>query len=516
MKSHSYEQQTHKHCDHLTSLLLPSVLVLLCSLYFFHYVSSQRFIAADEGFYLLAGKLVAAGRLPYLDFFYPQMPILPFLHAIWISLLGADWETARLMATLFATAIATLLFSYLQGFRGLSIATLSLVTFVTAPEILSWFTVCKTYVFAGFPLIVSCLLLHHSVCQEHAGSGYGRKFFFLLHLISGLLLGIAIGIRLFYVFFIPVYFLYVFINRGQTVRKIAFSAQLLGLVLAATPHLFFMITDFDAYWFNNIGYHLNRNHRPEDIAETLRFNTIALATGINIKEHFASLLLPLLLWCNIGIALFSVTQRRLPPLATALGLTLFIAYLIPTPIHLQYFATCIPFFILGISTAPIRRWVTMMLLLATSTVCLYTLPHTIERLTVSGEDLKGIDQNNRSTFTLSSVVSVSKILDSHFPDGSIVISQWPGYLFQTQLLPTSGLENQFWIRIEKKVTDREIQKYKLMTRDAMKLLPTDDKYAGIVVEEHKLPRYFSTTMLRNLPLELLEAPDGVTILKRTQ
>lgn len=516
MKPHSYEQQTHKHCEHLTSLILQSVLVLLCSLCLFHYVSSQRFIAADEGFYLLAGKLVAAGRLPYLDFFYPQMPILPFLHAIWISLLGADWETARLMAALFATVTATLLFSYLRQWRGLSIATLSLVTFVTAPEILSWFTVCKTYVFAAFPLIVSCLLLHHSLCQEYPERKSRRKLFFLLHLVSGLLLGIAIGIRLFYVFFIPVYFLYVLIKGGRGHRKIVFSAQLLGLALAAIPHLFFMIRDFDTYWFNNIGYHLNRNHRPEDIAETLRFETIALATGIHLKEHFASLLLPLLLWSNIGIVFFSAVQRRLPPLATVLGIILFASYLIPTPIHLQYFATCIPFFILGISTAPIKRWVAIMLLLTSSVVCVYTLPHTIERLTISGDDLKGIDRNNRSTFTLSSVVSVSEILDSHFPKESIVISQWPGYLFQTHLLPVSGLENQFWIRIEKKVTAKEVQKYKLMTRDAMRLLPTDERHAGIIIENHKLPRYFSTTMLRNLPLQEQKAPDGVTILKRAQ
>lgn len=514
MKFHSYEQQTHKHCDHLMSLILQSGLVLLGSFCLLHHVSSQRFIAADEGFYLLAGKLVAAGHLPYLDFFYPQMPILPFLHAVWISLLGADWETARLIATLFATATATLLFSYLRGFRGTSIATLALVTFATAPEILSWFTVCKTYVFAAFPLIVSCLLLHHSLCQEHTEGEYRRKLFFLLHFISGLLLGIAIGIRLFYIFFIPVYFLYVLIKGEQTYRKTAFSAQLLGLALAATPHLFFMIRDFDTYWFNNIGYHLNRNHRPEDIAETLRFETIALATGIHLKEHFASLLLPLLLWSNIGIVFFSAVQRRMPPIATALGLILFISYLIPTPIHLQYFATCIPFFILGISTAPIRRWIATMLLLASSIVCVYTLPQTIERLTISGEDLKGIDRNNRSTFVLSSVVSVSEILDSHFPKESIVISQWPGYLFQTQLLPISGLENQFWIRIEKKLTPDEAQRYKLMTRDAMKLLPTDKRYAGIIIEDHKLSRYFSPSMLRELPFERQEAPSGVTILKR--
>jgi len=488
--------------------------VLLCSFGLFYSIASQRFIAADEGFYLLAGKLVAAGRLPYLDFFYPQMPILPFLHAIWILLLGADWETARLIATLFATASATLLFSYLRQWRGLSIATLSLVTFATAPEILSWFTVCKTYVFAAFPLIASCLLLHHSLSQEHSGSKSRGKLFFLLHLIGGLLLGIAIGIRLFYVFFIPVYFLYVLIKGGRGDRKIVFSAQLLGLALAAIPHLFYMIRDFDAYWFNNIGYHLNRNHRPDEIAETLRYETIALATGMHLKEHLASSLLPLLLWSNIGIVFFSAAQRRLPPLATALGIILFASYLIPTPIHLQYFATCIPFFILGISTAPMKRWVVMALLTASSLVCVYTLPQTIERLTISGEDLKGIDRNNRSTFALSSIVSVSEMLDRHFPKDSIVISQWPGYLFQTHLLPVSGLENQFWIRIEKKVTAAEVQEYKLMTRKAMQLLPTDEQYAGIIIEDHKLPRYFSTTVLSSLPFEHKEAPDGVTILQR--
>ncbi len=50
------------------------LLVLL--LLFFLQISSSRLVAGDEGFYTLATKLVSQGRVPYKDFFYPQMPLL--------------------------------------------------------------------------------------------------------------------------------------------------------------------------------------------------------------------------------------------------------------------------------------------------------------------------------------------------------------------------------------------------------------------------------------------------------
>ena len=55
--------------------------VFLAQLAFFTYVALHRFANGDEGFYLLASRLVLAHKKPYLDFFFLQMPLLPYVYA---------------------------------------------------------------------------------------------------------------------------------------------------------------------------------------------------------------------------------------------------------------------------------------------------------------------------------------------------------------------------------------------------------------------------------------------------
>ena len=67
---------------------------------FFLFVSQHRFIDGDEGFYLLASRLVMQHKAPYLDFFYTQAPLLPYVYAAWFRLTGISWFAARVFAAL--------------------------------------------------------------------------------------------------------------------------------------------------------------------------------------------------------------------------------------------------------------------------------------------------------------------------------------------------------------------------------------------------------------------------------
>jgi len=486
-----------------------SVTVLFAAISFllFSQIALHRFIAADEGFYLLAGKLVANGMLPYSDFFYPQMPLLPYFHATWISLLGESWITSRIIAASMASSIAAILFLFLWRVRSLSIALLAGALFITAPEILYWFTVSKTYVFSGAPLIASCALLYYSL--YHADKHLIPR----LVLISGFLLGIAIGVRLFYFAFIPVYFIYVFFHVSNANRLKALKALTFGLVLSALPHMLFLLHDITSYWFNNLGYHLSRNHRPHEIAMELKVKVARWALGLDSTNTFGSPCLPFLFWLNCVIALVGVCKGKLLPLPTSLGLVLFACYLTPTPIHLQYFSTCMPFFILGVATASWKRWVATSLLSLLTATTLIMLPQTFERLTVSGQGVKGIDQKNRQTFTLSTVTEVSEFLNQQFAPGSRIISQWPGFLFETSLLPVSGLENQFWIRMDEKLSPQQVDQFKLMTRPKMRLLPQDSSVDGLIIETHKFDKYFSEDIIEESKLSEITAPDGFRVFK---
>ncbi|MBK7091605.1 MAG: hypothetical protein IPH59_07785 [bacterium] len=54
-------------------LILILALQLAAALVFVYY----RTVDADEGFYLAAAQRVADGMMPYVDFFFPQAPLLP-------------------------------------------------------------------------------------------------------------------------------------------------------------------------------------------------------------------------------------------------------------------------------------------------------------------------------------------------------------------------------------------------------------------------------------------------------
>jgi hypothetical protein len=71
-------------------------------------VSTHRLIDGDEGFYLVAARLVGEGKRLYRDFFYLQLPALPHVFAAWFAVAGAGWVQARLLAAILAAGIGIL------------------------------------------------------------------------------------------------------------------------------------------------------------------------------------------------------------------------------------------------------------------------------------------------------------------------------------------------------------------------------------------------------------------------
>src|SRR5262249_8641065 len=54
----------------------------------------------DEGFDIVAAQLIAAGRRPYIDFFYQHTPLFTYLTAGWMRLFGQNWQSVHLLPAL--------------------------------------------------------------------------------------------------------------------------------------------------------------------------------------------------------------------------------------------------------------------------------------------------------------------------------------------------------------------------------------------------------------------------------
>ena len=59
--------------------------------------------------------LILLHKKPYVDFFYNQAPLLPYIYAAWMKLAGVSWRSAKLFAALLTAALGTLV--YLDVFR---------------------------------------------------------------------------------------------------------------------------------------------------------------------------------------------------------------------------------------------------------------------------------------------------------------------------------------------------------------------------------------------------------------
>lgn len=81
--------------------------VALAAFVWFAIVGLRLPIDEDEGFYAVAAELVGHGHLPYRDFFYPQMPLGPFVLAPF-ALLAARFVCLRLVTAAFAAGAAAL------------------------------------------------------------------------------------------------------------------------------------------------------------------------------------------------------------------------------------------------------------------------------------------------------------------------------------------------------------------------------------------------------------------------
>ncbi|MCB0333540.1 MAG: glycosyltransferase family 39 protein, partial [Bdellovibrionales bacterium] len=160
---------------------------------YFAFLALNRFIAADEGFYLLAAREVMSGRDLYLDFFYPQMPLLPIVGGMYFAVFGHTWIAARLACAILTIAIGALVYFRVRRESSHSCGLIASTLFFTSYFSLCWFTTYQTYALSTLFLFTAYYLIERSHTYTYSESSYSS-----LSLMIGLSLGLAISTRLFF------------------------------------------------------------------------------------------------------------------------------------------------------------------------------------------------------------------------------------------------------------------------------------------------------------------------------
>ena len=182
-------------------ILAVSVVLLVAQMGFFLAISRHRIIDGDEGIYLLAARLVKEHKVPYLDFFYQQMPALPFVYGLWMKLIGTSWYAGRTLSAIFASIVGAGLFAAIwRETRKPFPAAFALALYVTHADVLGWFVTVKTYALSALFLLAA----HQLTTSNRNRSGV---------LLGGLALGLATDVRLYCAALLPLFLIWLYRRR---------------------------------------------------------------------------------------------------------------------------------------------------------------------------------------------------------------------------------------------------------------------------------------------------------------
>src|SRR5207249_3820437 len=130
-------------------------------------------VDGDEGTYLLVSRLVIEGQLPYHDFYYPQMFLLPYVYGAWMTLVGYSWYGARLLSAFFSVALGLLLYRQAArraGARAWGLLAAVLLAFTSLA--FGWYPLVKTFALPTLLLFAAYTVLSTRSRWKWAASGF--------------------------------------------------------------------------------------------------------------------------------------------------------------------------------------------------------------------------------------------------------------------------------------------------------------------------------------------------------
>jgi hypothetical protein len=443
------------------------LLYLLGSLAF----SQFRPIDGDEGYYASAARLVAEGQSPYLDFFYPQAPLLPFIYAPAYKVAGSSIVGLRAWSAILGSLALFVWGLFLrQRFPGQFKPILAgLLLLALNPHFLIWNLTIKSFALANLSVLVFLWAWEEGRASEK------RRCFFVM----GLALGILLGVRMLYgpwvVFVLLLLSWLTWAPRrwgGGSLHRRQMVFVGTGLVVGLLPTLILAARNFDAFVFNNFVYHALRSSPLDTGVEPLGWPTRWDIQAQVLKESFIlnpsqAFLLVLAAWGFIVMIRTKNIDRPVRLLALAGGgfLVHLAASLVPYPTHAQYFTApmvpiLLPLGLFGLLHLDRKLpgpgiWVVLLLGVA-----------------LSANDLlvRHPGMNMNKEWSLESLAAVTREIEDHTGPEDMVLSFWSGYTFESGRRFAPGMENHFAIGISERLTVEEKLKYHIAGKESLMLM----------------------------------------------
>jgi len=224
---------------------------LIAGLYaavFFIYAVTWAF-TWDESYHLLASQLMAGGKIPYIDFCFPQAPLNAYWNAGWMRLLGFYWRVPHAFAALFTIGAAGLTARYVlrhfpvASWRGAAALSALLLTGLNAMVFI--FGPLQAYGISLFMLVAAFRVVVREVDREGLRGAAAVGLFAGAAAASTLLSAAAAPVLLGWM---------LYYNRAGS-RWGKLCAYAIGASVPFTPVLWLAAKGPRQTWFNLVQYH---------------------------------------------------------------------------------------------------------------------------------------------------------------------------------------------------------------------------------------------------------------------
>lgn len=204
-------------------LLVPVFIFLIIDLFYAlfppTFYDSMSYHLAVPNYYILKG-----GMVPWLDNFYSNLPLNGEMVYLF-SLSGGSVLLPRLITFISGLFILILLFSWSGEYVKGKYRILPLILFLSVPQVSFLFSSSKTDIMGMLFLIIGVRSL-----TNFLKSGKIKKTLFL----SGIFLGLAIGTKYIFAFYVAIILIYIFVSKNYTFKRKVFIMITLSAIILIT------------------------------------------------------------------------------------------------------------------------------------------------------------------------------------------------------------------------------------------------------------------------------------------
>ncbi len=198
------------------------------------YSQTQAF-AWDEGFHLLAARMIEMGRRPYRDFLFAQTPLNAYWNALIMWIGGYGWRGPHAVAALETAGATWLIADYVLRTSRLSIAVTIALFLALNSVVLQYANIGQAY---GLCMLLGAMAFRCCISGNAAAAGLAAGA-----AASASLLTAPLG---------PVLFVWILVQAGWR-RAVAYTA---GAVIGLSPALWWLVREPKQFVFDVVGFHV--------------------------------------------------------------------------------------------------------------------------------------------------------------------------------------------------------------------------------------------------------------------